>query len=40
MTTKEIADKLWRLCDVLRDDGITFHQYLNELPGTEAPQVV
>ena len=31
MTTKEITDKLWRLCDVLRDDGITYHQYLNEL---------
>lgn len=31
MTTKEIIDKLWQLCDVLRDDGITYHQYLNEL---------
>jgi len=31
MTNKEIIDKLWELCDVLRDDGITYHQYLNEL---------
>ncbi len=31
MGTKEITDKLWQLCDVLRDDGIVFHQYLNEL---------
>ena len=31
MTNKEIIDNLWQLCDVLRDDGITYHQYLNEL---------
>jgi type I restriction enzyme M protein len=31
MTTKEIVDRLWRLCDVLRDDGITYHQYVSEL---------
>ncbi|MFX0195971.1 MAG: N-6 DNA methylase [Candidatus Hodarchaeota archaeon] len=31
MTTKEIVDRLWRLCDVLRDDGITYHQYVTEL---------
>lgn len=31
MTTQEIVDKLWRLCDVLRDDGITYHQYVTEL---------
>lgn len=30
-TTQEIIQKLWGLCDVLRDDGITYHQYLNEL---------
>jgi type I restriction enzyme M protein len=29
--TKEIVNKLWNLCNVLRDDGITYHQYLNEL---------
>jgi type I restriction enzyme M protein len=29
--TQEIVSKLWNLCNVLRDDGITYHQYLNEL---------
>ncbi len=31
MNTQEIVSKLWRLCDVLRDDGITYHQYVTEL---------
>lgn len=31
MTTQEIVSKLWSLCDVLRDDGITYHQYVTEL---------
>lgn len=31
MSAEEIARKLWDLCDVLRDDGVTYHQYLNEL---------
>ena len=31
MTTQEIVQKLWKLCDVLRDDGITYHQYVTEL---------
>ena len=31
MTTQEIVSKLWNLCNVLRDDGITFHQYVTEL---------
>ena len=31
MTTQEIIAKLWNLCHVLRDDGITFHQYVTEL---------
>jgi type I restriction enzyme M protein len=30
-TTNDIVQKLWRLCDVLRDDGITYHQYVTEL---------
>ena len=30
-TTGDIVQKLWNLCDVLRDDGITYHQYLTEL---------
>ena len=31
MTNQEIIQKLWHLCDVLRDDGITYHQYVTEL---------
>jgi type I restriction enzyme M protein len=31
MTAEDIANKLWNLCNVLRDDGVTYHQYLNEL---------
>ncbi|HRI06544.1 MAG TPA: N-6 DNA methylase [Nannocystaceae bacterium] len=29
--TRNIIGKLWSLCDVLRDDGITYHQYVTEL---------
>ncbi len=31
MSAEQIAKKLWGLCNVLRDDGVTYHQYLNEL---------
>ena len=31
MTNNEIVGKLWNLCNVLRDDGITYHQYVTEL---------
>ncbi|WP_418637299.1 N-6 DNA methylase [Winogradskyella sp.] len=31
MSADQIAQKLWNLCNVLRDDGVTYHQYLNEL---------
>jgi type I restriction enzyme M protein len=31
MGAEQIAAKLWNLCNVLRDDGVTYHQYLNEL---------
>lgn len=31
MTNSEIVSKLWNLCNVLRDDGITYHQYVTEL---------
>ena len=31
MTTQEIVSKLWNLCNVLWDDGITYHQYVTEL---------
>ncbi|HAA57590.1 MAG TPA: SAM-dependent methyltransferase [Myxococcales bacterium] len=30
-TTYDIVQKLWNLCHVLRDDGVTYHQYVNEL---------
>ena len=30
-TTQDIVAKLWSLCHVLRDDGITFHEYVTEL---------
>lgn len=29
--TTNIVQKLWNLCHVLRDDGITYHQYVTEL---------
>jgi type I restriction enzyme M protein len=28
---QEIVQKLWSLCNVLRNDGITYHQYVTEL---------
>ena len=31
MTTREIVAKLWNLCNVLRDDGITYQEYVTEL---------
>ncbi|MFN8672764.1 MAG: N-6 DNA methylase [Candidatus Sericytochromatia bacterium] len=31
MATVDIVQKLWNLCNVLRDDGITYHQYVTEL---------
>ncbi|MBR4752461.1 MAG: N-6 DNA methylase [Thermoguttaceae bacterium] len=27
----DVVSKLWNLCNVLRDDGITYHQYVTEL---------
>src|SRR5271156_6170412 len=29
--TREIVQKLWNLCNVLRDDGITYQDYVTEL---------
>ena len=26
----DAAKRLWNLCNVLRDDGITYHQYISE----------
>lgn len=31
MNTNEIVGKLWNLCNVLRDDGITYQDYVTEL---------
>jgi type I restriction enzyme M protein len=30
-TTSDIAAKLWSLCHVLRDDGVTYNEYVTEL---------
>lgn len=40
MTTQEIVSKLWNLCNVLRDDGITYHQYVTELTYIEVGDVL
>lgn len=29
--TTDIVGKLWNLCNLLRDDGVTYHQYVSEL---------
>ena len=31
MNTSDIVQKLWNLCDVLRDDGINYSDYVTEL---------
>ena len=31
VTTRDIVAKLWNLCNVLRDDGITYQDYVTEL---------
>jgi len=31
MTTNAIVQRLWSLCHILRDDGITYHRYVTEL---------
>ena len=31
MNTSEIVSKLWNLCHILRDDGITYQDYVNEI---------
>ncbi|MCK5941929.1 MAG: N-6 DNA methylase [Planctomycetes bacterium] len=30
-TTHDIVQKLWNLCHVLRDDGVSYHEYVTEL---------
>ncbi|APG24253.1 class I SAM-dependent DNA methyltransferase [Syntrophotalea acetylenica] len=29
--THDIVGKLWNLCNILKDDGVTYHQYVTEL---------
>jgi type I restriction enzyme M protein len=29
--TRDIVAKLWNLCNILRDDGITYNEYVTEL---------
>lgn len=29
--TQDIVAKLWNLCNILKDDGVTYHQYVSEL---------
>ena len=31
MTTQDIVQKLWNLCDILKDDGIGYSDYVTEL---------
>lgn len=31
MSTRDLVAKLWNLCNLLRDDGVTYHEYINEL---------
>ena len=31
MTNNDIVAKLWSLCDILRDDGINYSDYVTEL---------
>ena len=30
-STHDIVGKLWNLCNVLKDDGVTYHQYVPAL---------
>jgi type I restriction enzyme M protein len=29
--TQDIVARLWNLCHVLRDDGVSYHEYVTEL---------
>jgi type I restriction enzyme M protein len=33
-TTGDIVAKLWSLCHILRDDGMTYNEYVSELTAT------
>lgn len=39
MIQNDIVQKLWHLCDVLRDDGINYSEYVTELVLDEALSV-
>lgn len=38
MTTTDIVAKLWNLCNILKDDGVTYHQYVTELTLPAVPE--
>ena len=40
MTTNDIVGKLWNLCNSLKDDGVTYHQYVTELTWKAAPHPI
>lgn len=31
MNSENIVQKLWSLCNILRGDGISYHEYISEL---------
>ena len=31
METNQLVDKIWRFCDTLRDDGVTYGDYLEQI---------
>lgn len=31
VTTQDVVQKLWNLCHVLRDDGVSYQEYVAEL---------
>jgi len=31
MNNENIVQKLWNLCNILRGDGISYHEYISEL---------
>ena len=37
-TTTDIVAKLWGLCNVLRDDGVTYNEYVTELDLSAVPE--
>ena len=36
--TTDIVAKLWSLCHILRDDGVTYNEYVTELTFLAVPQ--